>query len=298
MTFSDIIKITKIPRLETELLIAFLLKKNREFLLTHPETRISLAVFNKYQELSKKYLSGWSIATLIGQKEFYGRKFIVDKNVLVPRPETELLVENVLGNLVNYSKEDSLLLVDIGTGSGAIIISIALEIAEKNQNLLNKIRFRGIDISEPALKVALKNSAYHKQLKRLKFLKGNLLEPLVNKNDFPYLLNNDLFIAANLPYLTPKQIVSSPSIKKEPRLALVAGQDGLKYYRQLFNQVRALFKNQEANCGRSVTIFCEIDPSQSKEITELAKDKFILPQIVIKNDLAGLSRLVIITLNN
>lgn len=296
MTFSDIIKTTKIPRLETEILSAFLLKKNREFLLTHPEIKITPAVFKKYQELSKKYLAGWSIASLTKKKDFYGREFIVNEHVLIPRPETELLVDNMLDKLIDYSEKQPPFIIDIGTGSGVIIISLALEIAKKNKKVLDRAEFRGVDISGSALKIAFKNAIYYKQSKRLKFLRGNLLEPLVTEKDLPYLLNSHLFIAANLPYLTPKQIASSPSIRKEPRLALVAGRDGLKYYRQLFGQIQTLFKDRDASGKRMITVFCEIDHVQVKGITSLAKEKFVHPEIIIKKDLAGLNRLVIITL--
>lgn len=296
MIFSDILKTSPLPRLETEVLMAFLLKKNREFLLTHPEIKITPALFKKYQILTRKRLAGWSIAVLTGAKEFYGREFVVDKNVLVPRPETELLVEEVLDSIKKSPINNGVLLVDIGTGSGAIIISLALEIFRQDKKRFNEILFRGIDISTGALKIALKNYARHKQSKNIKFLQGNLIEPLVNKGDLSHLFNDHLFIAANLPYLTPQQVSSSPSIKKEPRLALIAGRDGLKYYRQLFKQIAVVWRDRENNPKRSIILFCEIDPSQAEPITNLAKEILPQPRVVIKKDLAGRKRLAIISL--
>ncbi len=295
MVFSDILKTSPLSRLETEILLGFLLKKNREFLLTHPETTITPGLFKNFQTLTKKRLAGWSIAVLTGEKEFYGRKFTVDKNVLVPRPETELLVEEVWRTVYNEPSDADFFIADIGTGSGAIIISLALEFFQKDKKRFNNIQFRGIDISARALKIAAKNAAYHKQVRNIKFFQGNLLEPLINRSDWPNLLNDNLLIAANLPYLTPQQVNSSPSIKKEPRLALVAGPDGLKYYRQLFRQVAVICQDKEASPKRKVVLFCEIDPDQTKSIKALAKKILPAGSIVIKKDLANHNRLAVIS---
>lgn len=298
MVFSDVLKTSPLPRLETEVLMAFLLKKNREFLLTYPETKITTALFKRYQILTQKRLAGWSIAVLIGEKEFYGRKFAVDKNVLIPRPETELIVEEILDVIETQPADSNLFLADIGTGSGAIIVSLASEIFQQDRKRFAKIVWRGVDISAAALKIALGNSILYKQSKNIKFLSGNLLEPLVNRKDLNYLLNDNLIIAANLPYLTSKQVAASSSIKKEPRLALIAGQDGLKYYRQLFRQVGVIYRDREANPRRSIVIFCEIDSSQAKSITVLAKKILPRSEVVIKKDLAGRKRLAIVSLDN
>ena len=284
MTNFDLQKESSLPSGETEILMAFLLGKEKEFILTHPEFIIPLNVYKKFKELEKKRLAGWSIAVLIGHKEFYGLDFYVDKNVLVPRPETELMVDEIL-NLVKENKND-LMLIDLGTGTGAIIISAASEIKKVSPVQYNKIIFRAIDISVPALKVAKRNASLNKQDKKIKFLQGNLLEPLINKEDFNNLLGHKLIISANLPYLTPSQVNTSPSIKKEPRVALVAGNDGLKYYRELFQQLKVI--NQPA------MVFCEINPSQAKPIKLLTKKYFPLAKVEIKKDLSGKNRLAII----
>ena len=296
MTFSQVLKSCPLPKNETEILFTFLLSCDREFLLTHPEVNITPAIYKKFTGLVKKRLAGWSVAVLVGYKEFYGLDFFVDENVLVPRPETELIVDEVLG--ITKKSRNDLMLVDLGTGSGAIIISIASEIKKTSPLKYEKTVFRAIDISLPALKVAKKNSVLNKQDKKIKFLKGNLLEPLVNKNDFDDLLSHELIIAANLPYLTPNQVKTSPSIQKEPRLALVAGSDGLKYYRELFKQIKEIKSvlGIDSNPNKPITILCEIDPSQTKSVKLNIKKYFPLSKIELRKDLAGRDRLVIIKL--
>ena len=297
MQIIDIFKQSQLPRLETEILLAHLLKKEREFLLIHPETKIPAAIYKKYQALQAKRLTGWSIAVLISAKEFYGLNFFVDKHVLVPRPETEMIVEEIQKIIVTlptkYLKLNSSI-IDLGTGSGAIIISLAKELRQEVKRL--SISFKAVDISPLALKVAEKNARWHKQTRNIKFLLGNLLEPLINKNDYSSLIKDNLFIAANLPYLTATQIKQAPSIKREPRLALLAGRDGLKYYRVLFKQLAVLQKNNPEN-HRLIHILCEIDPGQVKNLKILQKN--ILPQasIALRKDLSGQARLALITIS-
>lgn len=296
MTIFDLQKTSLLPSGETEILMAFLLGKEKEFILTHPEFFISPNVYKKFKELEKKRLAGWSIAVLIGHKEFYGLDFHVDKNVLVPRPETEMMVDEILS--ITKKSKNNLICIDLGTGSGAIIISAASEIKKISQAKYRKTIFQAIDISLPALKVAKINAALNKQDKKIKFLKGNLLEPLISKDDFNDLLSHELIIAANLPYLTPNQVNTSPSIKKEPKVALVAGSDGLKYYRELFKQIKEI-KNIfdfDSDPNKPITILCEIDPSQAKAIKVLIKKYFSSAKIEIKKDLASRNRLVIIKL--
>lgn len=284
MNFFSILKTSKLPQNEIEILLAFLLNKERVFFMTHPKFEIKKNIYNKFKTLEKKRLDNWSIAVLIGFKEFYGLDFKVDKNVLVPRPESELIVDEVL-DLSKKTSNDTMI-VDLGTGSGAIIISCAVELEKYNFEKFKKTHFSGIDISSSALKIAKKNSLLHKKNTKINFLHGNLLEPLITKRYYNKLINSKLIISANLPYLTAGQIKSSPSIKKEPRLALLAGSDGLKYYRELFKQLKSL--------NISAIIFCEIDASQKNNIKLLTKKIFPQASIKIKKDLAGLNRLVII----
>ncbi len=283
MQIIDVLRQSHLPSLETELLLSFLLKKEREFILAHLDYKITKEIFRRYKNLEKKRLANWSIAVLIGYREFYSLKFSVNKQVLVPRPETELLVDETLEIIKKDVKKEKISIVDIGTGSGAIIISLAASLSSfKNINLVAS------DISSSALKIAKKNAKLHGQEKNILFFQGNLLKPLLKEINRA----SNLIITANLPYLTPFQVKNSPSISKEPRLALVAGNDGLKYYRLLFEQINSLLKNKK----KKIAILCEIDPSQDENFALLVKKFLPTASLIFKNDLTNQPRLAIVSI--
>ncbi len=274
---------------EVEILLAHILQKPREFVLAHPEQKIIKTKKQKIIKIIKERSKGVPMAYLTGHKEFFGLDFLVNKNVLIPRPDTELMVEEVLKEIktTNYRL---LTIVDIGTGSGCIPISIT-------KTLHNSSPYKGevgggfavfaIDISPQALTVARKNARLNKT--KIKFLQGNLLEPF-SKSYKLKAKSYQLIITANLPYLTPKQIKQESSIQHEPRLALVAGLDGLKYYRKLLKQIRLLTIDYRL----STIVYLEIDPSQTSSIKSLIKKTLPQAKIEIKKDLAKKDRLVII----
>ena len=274
----------KSPHLEAEILLSYALHKLREYILTHPEYKLSKLQMQKFKTLTKKRLANYPLPYLIGHKEFYGFNFFVDKNVLIPRPETELIIDEVIK--ITENNRQKYTYIDVGTGSGCIIITIA--------KLFKPSKFYGIDISNQAIQIAKKNARLN-QVAPIKFLRGNLLKPLFNlKFDPEYSERNPacadgskLIIIANLPYLTPQQIASSPSIQREPKLALVAGQDGLKYYRQLLQQISK--NNLNFNY-----LLLEIDPSQKNAINRLLKSSLPDASWQIKKDLKGHNRLVVI----
>ncbi|MHB8904041.1 MAG: peptide chain release factor N(5)-glutamine methyltransferase [Patescibacteria group bacterium] len=294
ISLSEIISELSIEKKEAEILTAFLLNKTRESLLTDPDIKTDKLFYKKIKALEKKRLKNYPIAYLIGEKEFYGLNFKVNKDVLVPRPETEMMVDKIIEILKNESNNfekdldtsknlfndnyNNPVFIDIGTGSGAIIIAIANEIKKFWPNDSDNFKFYGTDISEGDLKIAKKNARLHNLNKTINFFAGNLLEPVIKK-----LTKKNLIIAANLPYLTPAQVKGSPSISREPKLALVAGHDGLKYYRELFYQLENIKY-------KSLILFCEIDPSQSNSITSLAKKIFPTAKLEIIKDLASLDR--------
>lgn len=273
----------KLPRLEAEILLSAILKKPREFLLAHGERKLTASQISNFKLKISRRLGGEPVAYLTGHKEFYGLDFIVNKNVLIPRPETELMVEEALKLVTHNSKpcpsgRRAITLIDLGTGSGCVAITLTK---------LTKQKLMAIDISKKALAVAKQNAKLHGVAKNIKFFKGDLLEPLLNSK---FVIRHSSFvILANLPYLTPSQIKNSPSIKYEPELALNAGDDGLKYYRKLFKQI---LKLRVAGYGlRELILLCEIGHlhgPKMKKIFSFAK------KIQIKKDLSGLNRLAII----
>lgn len=294
--------ITANPHLEAEMLLAAVIKKPREFFFSHPEHELTKPQLTTYNLQLKKRLKGVPLAYLTGEKEFYGLTFKVDKNVLVPRPETELMVDEALFHITHNTQRITLpgtTIIDIGAGSGCVIIS-AIKQLLNNKFPISNFQFFGIDKSDAALSIAKNNAKFHKVDKLIKFMQGNLLEPMLKFLD-PRLHGDDtvkneheqILVLANLPYLMPEQIKNSPTIKHEPKLALVAGKDGLKYYRELFKQLEALCVTCYALC--EVCIMCEIDPTQKTSMARLIK--LALPgwKYEIKKDLRGHSRLAIVT---
>ena len=300
ISLSEIISELSIEKKEAEILTAFLLHKTRESLLSNSRTEVDNKFYKKIKDLEKKRLKNYPIAYLVGEKEFYGLNFKVNKDVLVPRPETEMMVDKIIDILKNESNNferdlynpknlfdnnyNNPIFIDVGTGSGAIIIAIANEIKKLWPNDSDNFKFYGIDISEAALKIAKKNAKLHNLNKIIKFFEGDLLSPIAKKIN-----KKNLIITANLPYLTPLQVKGSPSISREPKLALVAGSDGLKYYRQLFKQLAKIDY-------KTLILFCEIDSSQTKNITYLAQKMFPEAKLEIIKDLAKLNRLLKITI--
>lgn len=201
----------KTAHLDTEVLLGFVLKKEKSFLFSHPDFELNLSQKNNFAKLVKQRKAHRPIAYIIGFKEFYGLKFYVNQNILIPRPETEKLVDQVLeyanNQLVVSKVEPSpITILDIGTGSGCIAISIA-------KNIKIPARIIASDICKKALKIAQKNANLH--YVDIKFIQSNLLENIKTKPDI---------IIANLPYITPKVYDKlTPDIKKyEPKKALLA----------------------------------------------------------------------------
>jgi len=266
----------KLPRLEAEILLSAILKKPREFLLAHGERKLTASQISNFKLKISRRLGGEPVAYLTGHKEFYGLDFYVNKNVLIPRPETELLVQEAAKLITRNSK--LVTLVDVGTGSGCIAITLAK---------LTKQKLMAIDISKKALAVAKQNAKLHGVAKNIKFFKGDLLEPLLNSK---FVIRHSSFvILANLPYLDSKWknlLKSSDSLglKFEPKVAIAGGADGLSLYRKLAKQIKSLKK-------LNLTLLCEIGHlhgPKMKKIFSFAK------KIQIKKDLSGLNRLAII----
>lgn len=268
--------------LDIEVLLGAAIKKPREFLYTHPEYKLTLIQSIRLRYSIFLYKKGYSVAAIIGHKEFYGLDFLVNKHVLIPRPDTELMVEEAIKTLGHEleTKNTNIIYIDVGTGSGCIPISVV-------KNLPKLEQAYAIDNSNLALKVAKKNAKKHRV--HIDFLHGNLLEPILKNKS---LLGTPCFftITANLPYLSEAQFRSEPSIWREPKNALVAKNNGLDLYEKLLNQIKHLPNFCQ------MFLFLEIDPSQTEAIVQLVFKYIPKAQIKIKKDLADLDRLVIISL--
>ncbi len=259
--------------LDADLLLALAAKKSREFILIHPEYKLSFWQKIDFYYFFFQYKRGTPISYLTHHKEFFGLDFFVNRHTLIPRPETELLVEETLKKINKQT-----LLIDVGTGSGCIPISILTTTKNADVNAI------AIDISALALKIARLNAALHKA--KIKFLRGNLLEPFLKDSNYPN-FSGQLIITANLPYLTKEQFKNEQTIQSEPRSALIANENGLALYRELLEQIK--------NLNTPFIAFFEFDQRQTESITKLIKSFFSNANLEIKKDLAGRDRLVIIT---
>lgn len=260
-------------------LLAFVTQKPKSFLFGHDEYTLSEEEYSTLQALLARRTLHEPVSYLTHHKEFFGRDFFVDKRVLIPRPETELLIEQVLSTLCTITSPASI--VDIGTGSGAIILTLEKELAASNHVFL------GTDISKDALAVAEKNK------EALGCTKTTLLESNLLENIPESYFRTPLILIANLPYVPQEQYdTSMPDVHDyEPALALVSGVDGLDHYRALIEVI------QERNIT-SFTLFLEIDSSQSLALKTLLENYFPTGTFTLYQDLAGLDRIIKFTLWN
>jgi len=219
--------------------------------------------------LVKRRLIGEPTAYIAGNREFYRLDFFVDSSVLIPRPESELLVEKSLNLAQNHTVST---IAEIGTGCGAIAISLALK--------LPQTKIYATDISAPALEVALFNCKKHGVLDKICLLHGNMLDPLPEPVDL---------IIANLPYVKESDLSQICSASFEPRLALNGGSDGLGKIRQLCYQVSG--KLRPEGC-----LLLEIGQGQKEAVTTLLHSLFPLARVEVTPDLSGIDRVVSLVL--
>lgn len=216
---------TPTPYLDAEILLSFVIKKERFFLYSHPEYLLVKKYKNMFISLVKRRCQSEPIAYLINKKEFYSLPFYVDKNVLIPRPDTELLVEKIIKFVARHETR-SQTIIDIGTGSGCIAIAL--------KKYLPQCKIIATDISQKVLKIAQKNAKKllnHENMKftknaKINFIRSDLFDNVPKK----YLGKIDI-IAANLPYL-PKNVALKKSLKYEPNIALQDRQYLLKFLGQ------------------------------------------------------------------
>ncbi len=255
------------PGLDAELLLAHSLDKDRTWLYTHFSTRLEPNELNKFGQLLGRREQREPVAYMTGVKEFFGLEFHVNRQVLIPRPETEILVETAL-----EIAHPPLTIADVGTGSGCVAITLA-----KN---LEQATIFAIDLSEKALALARQNGLRQTVADRVTFLAGNLLEPLIQPVDL---------IVSNPPYLSQVDMATvAPEISRyEPYQALAGGPDGLAVIRQLLFQAR-----QKLNAGGTVLV--EIGANQGEAVAQLARTDFPQATIELKQDLAGHDRVLVV----
>jgi release factor glutamine methyltransferase len=247
-------KITS-SRLDSELLLSKILNKKREEILINLDQKICHKYLLKYKELIIRRSQSEPVAYLLEEKEFWSKNFFVSPDTLIPRPETELMVEK----LVKIYKEKKILILDMGTGSGCILISLLSE--------LHRSKGIGIDISNKALLIAQKNSKRHKVQNKIKFLNKSMDSEFNQKFDL---------IVSNPPYIKSTEIKNlKEDIKKyEPRIALDGGNDGLDLIKKVIYKTGYILE-------KNGTLALEIGNGQFKKVSEiLIKKNFKIEHII------------------
>ena len=257
--------------LESELLLRHTLKINRVQLYLNRDYELNSKETQTFWHLIERRLNGELTAYITGYREFYGLDFYINPNVLIPRPESELLVDKALELTQNRTIAT---IAEIGTGCGAIAISLALN--------LPQTKFYATDISNAALKVALVNCRKHSATNRIHLLQGDMLDPLSEPVDL---------IIANLPYVKESELPPSCSPIFEPRLALNGGSDGLE-------KIRRLCRQANNKLGPEGCLLLEIGQGQSSAITTFLDNLFPSAKISVTPDLSGINRVVGLTLGS
>ncbi|MFO7819189.1 MAG: peptide chain release factor N(5)-glutamine methyltransferase [Halanaerobacter sp.] len=256
------------PRLDAEVLLADLLEMERINLYVNFDRPLTSEEVDTYRKLILKRRQGTPVAYLVGKKEFMGLDFKVTSNVLIPRPETEHLVEVMLDQIDSWEREE-VKVADIGTGSGAIIVSLAY-LADK---LVEGI---GVDISESSLEIAEENALNLGVDEDLEFRVGNLLDPLEQKFDL---------IVSNPPYIPSEEMSDlQREVQQEPKLALDGGADGLDYYRKIISSA------PDYLLADGLLIF-EVGIEQSQAVAQLLKEADY-SKVQIKKDYSEIERVV------
>ena len=255
------------PALDARLLLQHVLEVNHAHLITHGEQTLSAAHEQQYGELLQRAGRHEPIPYLIGSAPFYGREFTVNSAVLIPRPETELLVEAALQWAAG---RHSLRLADVGTGSGCLAVTLAL--------CLPTARIEASDVSPAALEVARDNARVYNVGDSIHFHLGWLLDPISSGLDL---------IVANLPYIGDDEWTAVDHGVKwyEPGVALRGGPDGLRLIRQLLKQA-------QTRMAPSSAIFLEIGWQQGLTVRQMAQSNFPSAEIEIRPDYAGNDRIV------
>ncbi|MGG4493280.1 peptide chain release factor N(5)-glutamine methyltransferase [Brevibacillus reuszeri] len=263
----------KDPVFEAELLIRHCLDWDRTRFLISLQEPITHDVMERLDTLCKRRAQSEPLQYMFGSQEFYGRLFHVRPGVLIPRPETEILVEQILGLADKlWSHDEKLSVADIGTGSGAICITIASERPDWDVTT--------VDLSPDATEIARENA------KRLgatvRFLQGDLVEPLLAAGE-----RVDILVS-NPPYIPSRDVddLDEEVRVHEPRMALDGGEDGLVFYRRLCEAL------PQVTNPKAIVAF-EVGIHQASDVADLMTGSGVIGEVQIINDLAGIERVVI-----
>lgn len=263
-----LVEVSDTARLDAQMLVGHVLEKPRTWVLAHPEASVSHKEQMRMERLAHRLETGEPLPYVLGRWEFYGFEVIVTPDTLIPRPETEILIEYALSWLEKNPAHR--FAADVGTGSGCITVALAAHVHD--------INFISSDISFAALKIARLNLGNHKVEKQVDLVQADLLAPFQKTFDL---------ICANLPYIPTQTLNTLKIYGREPSLALDGGSQGLDLIQKL------LLQSQD-RLSRGGLLLMEIEASQGKAVLSLAQKTFQGSQVQIKSDLAGRDRLIAI----
>ena len=256
-------------RLEAEVLVMNVMRMARQSIFAEQETEVSGQQQAALDEFLERRYSREPLAYILGQREFYGINVVLTPAVLIPRPETEGLVEQALFMALMGMESTELTIADVGTGSGAIAINLAIH--------LPSAKIYAVDVQDAVLDVAAYNVRVHGVADRVNLAIGDLLDAVPEPVDL---------IVANLPYIPTDRIPTlQPEVQQEPVLALDGGPDGLDLVRRLLIQA-------EDKLNSHGIILLEIDPDQIPVVQELALQHFPEGSTSVEKDLAGMDRIL------
>jgi len=260
------------PRLDAELLLIYVLDQRREWLITHDHESLTVEQSERYAALLTRRAEGVPIPYLVGKRSFYDRDFIVTAEVLIPRPETENLVEKALtwSRAWYHTQQQRLRVVDVGTGSGIIALTLA-----KHLPFADVV---ACDLSIAALEVAERNGS---GLTNVRFVQSDLLASVEGTFDL---------VCANLPYIPTVEMLSLDVSRYEPHLALDGGADGL-------TPMRALIESSPARLNRPGLLLMEHGADQGSAMYKLARQAFPRDQVEILQDYGRLDRILLVQLD-
>lgn len=263
---SELVGVCEHPGLESQLLMAHVLSCSREWLLAHYDGQLSEIQSKKFDCLIHRRAAGEPLPYLLGRWEFFGLSFIVTPDVLIPRPETELMLEIANEWLSAHTSKRTV--IDVGTGTGCIGIGLAHQYPD--------IRITMTDLSRPALKIATVNAARLVPQSRIAFYQGDLLHGFLGPVDL---------ICANLPYIPTRDLKDLDVSRHEPSLALDGGMDGMRLIRELLTDAPRCL-------APGGMLLVEIEEQQGRKVLELAHETFPSATIHLHTDLAGKERLI------
>ena len=258
----------EITSLEAQVLLGHITGRERAWLIARPESPLDSNQAAQYRDLLVRLASGEPLAYLTGSASFYGLEFVITPDVLVPRPDTEVLVDAVVEWAANRS--EGLRIADVGTGSGIIAVSLAVKLRDADVTAL--------DLSDAALEIARTNAEHNGVGDRVQCIRSDLLESVAGPFDV---------IAANLPYIAQPELPTLSVANWEPILALDGGEDGL-------NLIRALLVQIPEKIVKNGAVFLEIGYDQGERVADLCRETFPGASVEVRADLAELDRVVII----